>query len=87
MTTRIPLFVSSFLDSFAACDVKPFKSPTFFSLVIGRFDCCVYIIAADGIEDEMGEGKEEDYAWLAEIRAPDDFYMRTGRYTGPPIRT
>ncbi|KAL8130276.1 hypothetical protein V2J09_019431 [Rumex salicifolius] len=28
-----------------------------------------------------GDGKEEDYAWLAEINTPDDLYMVTGIYS------
>ncbi|KAG2664419.1 hypothetical protein I3843_16G077900 [Carya illinoinensis] len=31
-------------------------------------------------------GKEEDYAWLAEIETPDDLYMRQGKYAGPAIQ-
>nr|XP_015883176.1 plant cysteine oxidase 3 isoform X1 [Ziziphus jujuba var. spinosa] len=34
---------------------------------------------------DVGDGKEEDYAWLAEIETPDDLYMRQGRYVGPAI--
>ncbi|XP_027168149.1 plant cysteine oxidase 3 [Coffea eugenioides] len=41
--------------------------------------------SADG--DEVQNGKEEDYAWLAEINTPDDLYMRSGTYTGPAIQT
>lgn len=36
-------------------------------------------------DDKIGIGKEEEYAWLAEVDTPDDLYMRPGRYTGPPI--
>ncbi|KAI3463798.1 hypothetical protein Pfo_020461 [Paulownia fortunei] len=36
-------------------------------------------------DDESGIGKEEDYAWLAEVDTPDDLYMRPGTYTGPTI--
>ncbi|KAL8111159.1 plant cysteine oxidase 3 [Apium graveolens] len=35
--------------------------------------------------DEVGDSKEEEYAWLAEIETPADLYMRSGRYTGPAI--
>ncbi|PIN10790.1 cysteamine dioxygenase [Handroanthus impetiginosus] len=40
------------------------------------------------IEDNerSGVGKDEDYAWLAEIGIPDDLYMRPGTYTGPAIQ-
>ena len=39
--------------------------------------------ACDGpVEHE----KEEDYAWLEAIEAPDDLYMRSGTYTGPSIQ-
>ncbi|KAK6153511.1 hypothetical protein DH2020_013150 [Rehmannia glutinosa] len=37
-------------------------------------------------DDESGVGKEEEYAWLAEVDTPDDLYMRSGTYTGPPIQ-
>lgn len=33
----------------------------------------------------INDGREEDYAWLAEIDAPD-IYMRSGVYTGHAIR-
>ncbi|EYU38160.1 hypothetical protein ABFS82_04G140300 [Erythranthe guttata] len=37
-------------------------------------------------EDEKSDvEKEEEYAWLSEIDTPDDLYMRSGTYTGPPI--
>lgn len=36
-------------------------------------------------DEKIGIGKEEEYAWLAEVDTPDDLYMRPGRYTGPPI--
>ncbi|XP_031478737.1 plant cysteine oxidase 3 [Nymphaea colorata] len=29
---------------------------------------------------------EENYAWLEEIAAPDDFYIRSGRYSGPVVQ-
>ncbi|KAM7475414.1 hypothetical protein LguiB_022657 [Lonicera macranthoides] len=45
-----------------------------------------YSSFAAGIGDNI-EGKDEDYAWLTEIRTPDDLYMRSGRYTGPRIQT
>ncbi|PON92702.1 Cysteine oxygenase/2-aminoethanethiol dioxygenase [Trema orientale] len=35
---------------------------------------------------EIGDGNEEDYAWLAEIETPDNLYMRQGKYVGPTIR-
>jgi hypothetical protein len=35
---------------------------------------------------EIINGKEEDYAWLAEIETPDDLYMRQGKYAGPAIQ-
>ena len=34
----------------------------------------------------ISNGKEEDYAWLAEIETPDDLYMRPGVYVGPAIK-
>ncbi|CAK9147868.1 unnamed protein product [Ilex paraguariensis] len=37
--------------------------------------------------DDINEGKEEEYAWLAEIETPDSLDMRQGRYTGPAIQT
>ncbi|GLT76541.1 hypothetical protein SLA2020_481940 [Shorea laevis] len=36
---------------------------------------------------QIDNGKEEEYAWLAEIATPDDLYMHTGLYTGPAIQT
>lgn len=36
--------------------------------------------------DEPIDGKEDEYVWLEEIETPDDLYMRTGMYAGPPIR-
>lgn len=36
--------------------------------------------------DVIKNGKEEDYAWLAEIETPDDLYMRQGQYAGPAIQ-
>lgn len=69
--------------SFADCNVNLY----IFSLVnYQEVDCWVYHIAAAGIGDDI-VGKDEDYAWLAEIRTPDDLYMRSGRYTGPRIQT
>ncbi|KAK8692991.1 hypothetical protein V6N13_070591 [Hibiscus sabdariffa] len=35
---------------------------------------------------QISNGKEEEYAWLAEIETPDDLYMRSGVYVGPSIR-
>ncbi|XP_062116875.1 plant cysteine oxidase 3-like [Humulus lupulus] len=35
---------------------------------------------------EIGDEKEENYAWLAQIETPDDLYMRQGKYVGPTIR-
>ncbi|KAI0496631.1 hypothetical protein KFK09_022952 [Dendrobium nobile] len=29
---------------------------------------------------------KEDYSWLEAIDAPDDFYMRSGKYSGPPVK-
>ncbi|XP_028554634.1 plant cysteine oxidase 3-like [Dendrobium catenatum] len=36
-------------------------------------------------ELEMDE-REEDYSWLEAIDAPDDLYMRSGKYSGPPVK-
>ncbi|KAJ9677141.1 hypothetical protein PVL29_022239 [Vitis rotundifolia] len=44
-----------------------------------------YSSFSTGNEAEIS-GKEEDYAWLAEIETPDDLYMRQGVYTGPAIQ-
>ncbi|KAJ6798032.1 plant cysteine oxidase 3 isoform X1 [Iris pallida] len=30
--------------------------------------------------------EEEDYAWLEAIEAPDNLYMRSGKYTGPAVQ-
>lgn len=40
--------------------------------------------ARNGVE--IINGKEEDYAWLAEIETPDDLYMRQGKYAGPAVQ-
>lgn len=37
-------------------------------------------------EDEDPSGGEDEYAWLELIDAPDDLYMRSAPYTGPPIK-
>lgn len=34
---------------------------------------------------KIKDGREEDYAWLAETE-PDNLYMRLGNYTGPSIQ-
>ncbi|KAI8543035.1 hypothetical protein RHMOL_Rhmol08G0187600 [Rhododendron molle] len=39
-----------------------------------------------GKGDELNDGNEEDYAWLAQIGTPDDLYMRSGEYQGPVIK-
>ncbi|XP_059645131.1 plant cysteine oxidase 3-like [Cornus florida] len=39
-----------------------------------------------GTGDETSDGKEDDYAWLAEIETPDDLYMHHGTYRGPDIQ-
>ncbi|KAI8543645.1 hypothetical protein RHMOL_Rhmol08G0235000 [Rhododendron molle] len=41
---------------------------------------------ATGKGDELNDGNEEDYAWLAQIGTPDDLYMRSGEYQGPVIK-
>lgn len=38
-----------------------------------------------GLEGEVADGEEEEYAWLAEIETPQDLYMRQGTYAGPKI--
>lgn len=45
-----------------------------------------YTSFSTGIDGEIDNGKEEEYAWLAEIETPANLYMRNGRYTGPAIR-
>ncbi|CAH1428246.1 unnamed protein product [Lactuca virosa] len=45
-----------------------------------------YPYSSFGSGDELIDGKEDEYAWLEEIDAPDDLYMRQGIYAGPPIR-
>ncbi|XP_075479131.1 plant cysteine oxidase 3 [Primulina tabacum] len=37
-------------------------------------------------EDESVGGKEDEYAWLAEVSTPDELYMRPQKYTGPAIK-
>ncbi|KAG5536329.1 hypothetical protein RHGRI_023939 [Rhododendron griersonianum] len=39
-----------------------------------------------GKGEELNDGNEEDYAWLAQIGTPDDLYMRSGEYQGPVIK-
>ncbi|XP_057439117.1 plant cysteine oxidase 3 isoform X1 [Lotus japonicus] len=34
----------------------------------------------------IGDGEEDEYAWLAEIETPGDLYMRSGVYAGPAIK-
>lgn len=38
------------------------------------------------VDGPMEHGKEEEYAWLEDIEAPDDLYMRSGRYAGPAVQ-
>eukprot|EP00257_Ricinus_communis_P001616 XP_002512012.2 plant cysteine oxidase 3 [Ricinus communis] len=38
-----------------------------------------------GIGTEIGDEKEGDYAWLAEIDTPEYLYMRPGVYAGPAL--
>ncbi|KAJ7978809.1 Plant cysteine oxidase [Quillaja saponaria] len=45
-----------------------------------------YSTFSAGSKAEICDGKEEDYAWLAEIGTPDDLYMRPGVYAGPDIQ-
>ena len=47
---------------------------------------CSYCIAAAGNKPGICDGKEEEYAWLAEIGTPADLYMREGEYAGPAIQ-
>ncbi|KAF3785289.1 Plant cysteine oxidase 3 [Nymphaea thermarum] len=42
-------------------------------------------LATAGSGLELDES-EENYAWLEEIAAPDDFYIRSGRYSGPVVQ-
>lgn len=45
-----------------------------------------YSSFSTGIGDEINDGNEEDYAWLAQIETPDDLHMRQGEYKGPAIQ-
>uniref|UniRef100_A0A5B7A3G2 cysteine dioxygenase n=1 Tax=Davidia involucrata TaxID=16924 RepID=A0A5B7A3G2_DAVIN len=45
-----------------------------------------YSSFSTGTGDEICNGGEEDYAWLAEMDTPDDLYMCQGRYKGPAIQ-
>ncbi|XWS60372.1 hypothetical protein CRYUN_Cryun07bG0030600 [Craigia yunnanensis] len=51
---------------------------------------CTYYIdypySTFGNGAQISNGKEEDYAWLAETETPDDLYMRPGVYVGPVIQ-
>ncbi|PHT47753.1 Plant cysteine oxidase 3 [Capsicum baccatum] len=37
-------------------------------------------------DEIVGNGEEQDYAWLAVVDTPEDLYMRPGRYMGPAIQ-
>ncbi|KAB2020378.1 hypothetical protein ES319_D07G064700v1 [Gossypium barbadense] len=55
---------------------------------LGR-KCTYYIdypFSTSGNGAQISNGKEEDYAWLAETETPDDLYMQPGVYVGPPIQ-
>ncbi|XP_078164962.1 2-aminoethanethiol dioxygenase, putative (DUF1637) isoform X2 [Carex rostrata] len=39
-----------------------------------------------GYENLEIEEREEEYAWLEAIDQPDNLYMRSGIYTGPPVQ-
>nr|XP_043608700.1 plant cysteine oxidase 3 [Erigeron canadensis]XP_043608701.1 plant cysteine oxidase 3 [Erigeron canadensis]XP_043608702.1 plant cysteine oxidase 3 [Erigeron canadensis] len=45
-----------------------------------------YPFSSFGSGGERIDGKEDEYAWLEEIQTPDDLYMRSGMYAGPPIQ-
>lgn len=45
-----------------------------------------YAISAIGNGPKICDGKEEEYAWLAEIETPSDLCMRQGVYSGPAIQ-
>ncbi|KAI4344022.1 hypothetical protein L6164_011299 [Bauhinia variegata] len=45
-----------------------------------------YSTFSAGKRPEILDGKEEEYAWLAEIETPADLYMRQGVYAGPAIQ-
>ena len=44
-----------------------------------------HVNAAAGNRAFIRNGKEEDYAWLAEIETPDDLNICDGKYAGPAI--
>ncbi|KAM0979991.1 hypothetical protein ACFX13_016032 [Malus domestica] len=44
-----------------------------------------YTVFATENKIKIEDGKEEEYAWLAETE-PDNLYMRSGNYTGPSIQ-
>ncbi|XP_028753726.1 plant cysteine oxidase 3-like isoform X1 [Neltuma alba] len=46
-----------------------------------------YSAFATGNGSKVCDGKEEEYAWLAEIETPSDLSMRQGVYSGPAIQT
>lgn len=52
------------------------------STVVLTLTC--HAFAANG-DEIVGNGKEQDYAWLAVVDTPEDLYMRPGRYMGPAI--
>ncbi|MBA0639320.1 hypothetical protein Goklo_022363, partial [Gossypium klotzschianum] len=55
---------------------------------LGR-KCTYYIdypFSTSGNGAQISNGKEEDYAWLAEPETLDDLYMQPGVYVGPPIQ-
>ncbi|KAL6552613.1 hypothetical protein OROHE_007977 [Orobanche hederae] len=50
--------------------------------------CSYYRDYLSNEDDKSGTAgnEEEDYAWLSKVDRPDDLYMRSGLYTGPPIQ-
>ncbi|KAK8344254.1 hypothetical protein V6Z11_A07G066900 [Gossypium hirsutum] len=50
---------------------------------LGR-KCTYYIDYPFSTSAQISNGKEEDYAWLAEMETSDDLYMQPEVYVGPP---
>ncbi|CAA7407738.1 unnamed protein product [Spirodela intermedia] len=77
----------------SSCAVLDVLAPPY-SEATGRF--CTYYhdypfsnfrnTTPEGITGINTEEPDEDHAWVARIEAPDDLYIRQGRYNGPSVQ-
>lgn len=58
--------------------MRPFKKLSGSSAATSR-------ITPEGITGIKTQEPDEDHAWVARIEAPDDLYIRQGRYNGPSV--